>query len=67
MKNENQKSQNQPEQQPSEQPTAPVKPVELTDEELGQVVGGIGSSTGGGGAGKISPNPIFNPDPTMVE
>ena len=40
MPNKNQKHQKQPEQQPTPQPTAPATPLELTDEELGQVVGG---------------------------
>jgi hypothetical protein len=37
MAKKHQKRENQPEQQP----TAPVQPVELSDEELGQVVGGF--------------------------
>ena len=41
MANKNQKNEKQPEQQPSEQPTTPVAQVDLTDEQLGQVVGGV--------------------------
>ena len=41
MANQNQKHQKQPEQKTSEQQTTPAQPVELTDEELGQVVGGV--------------------------
>lgn len=32
---------NQQEQRPTRQPTTPAKPVEWSDEELGQVVGGV--------------------------
>ena len=45
MTKKNQKHQHQPEQQPTPQPTAPATPLELSDEELGQVVGGY--QTGG--------------------
>ena len=41
MSSQNQKHEKQPEQRPSEQPTAPAKPVELTDEQLEQVTGGF--------------------------
>ena len=41
MANTNQKNEKQSEQQPSDQPTTPAKPVELSDEQLGQVVGGV--------------------------
>ena len=67
MAKKNQKHQQQPEQHPTQQPIAPATPLELSDEELEQVVGGTSSWNGGGGAGKISPNPIYNPDPTAVE
>jgi hypothetical protein len=64
MNNKNQKSQKKQEQKPGAQSTTPVKPVELSDEELGQVVGGIAW----GGPTKPTPNPIdINPDPTAVE
>jgi hypothetical protein len=36
----NQKHEKRPEQQPTPQPTAPATPLELSDVELGQVVGG---------------------------
>jgi len=36
----------------SSQPTTPAKPVELSDKELGQVVGGTHQYGGGGGSGK---------------
>lgn len=59
MANKNQKNEKQPEQKPSDQPTTPVKPVDLSDEELGQVVGGNdGGITAGHG---------IQPDPTAVE
>ena len=41
MANKQQKYQKQQEQQTTPQPTTPAKPVELSDEELGQVVGGV--------------------------
>ena len=51
-------------QQPTEQPITPVKPVELSEEQLGQIVGGSFQW----GTGKPTPDPIFlNPDPTAVE
>ena len=40
MTKKNQKHKHQPEQQPTPQPTAPATPLELSDEELEQVVGG---------------------------
>ena len=40
MAKKNQKSQKQPEQQPTPRPSAPATPLELGDEELEQVVGG---------------------------
>ena len=41
MSKKNQQHENKPESaQPTPQPTAPAKPGELSDEELGQVVGG---------------------------
>lgn len=60
MSNKHQKHETKREQKPSKQSSAPVKPVELTDEELGQVVGGW--SVGGGGA-----DHSIQPDPTAVE
>jgi len=54
MTKKNEKVQKQPEKKPTLQFTTPVKPVVLTDEELGQVVGGI--AWGG---------PTKNPDPTL--
>ena len=50
----NQKQRHQLEQQSSEQTTAPATPLELSDEELEQVVGGkefegTSASTGPGG------------------
>ena len=56
MSNTNQKHEQQPDQQPT---TTPAAQVELTDEELEQVVGG--SLIQNGPAGKLQP------DPTMVE
>ena len=41
MANKNKKSQKQPEQQPTSQPTAPATLLELSDEELQQVMGGF--------------------------
>jgi mersacidin/lichenicidin family type 2 lantibiotic len=43
MTNKNKKNQKQPEQQPTAQPIAPATPLELSDEELEQVVGGVSS------------------------
>jgi hypothetical protein len=43
MAKKNQKSQKQPEQQPTPRPSAPATPLELGDEELEQVVGGCAS------------------------
>ena len=40
MSNVNQKHENKQEQKTIGQPTAPATPLELSDEELGQVVGG---------------------------
>jgi hypothetical protein len=41
MAKKNERVQNQQKQQPTPQPTTPAKPVELTDEALEQVVGGV--------------------------
>ena len=41
------------------QPTPPAQPMELTDEELGQVVGGSGD--------RPSETITIQPDPTVVE
>ena len=43
MAKKNQKHQKQPEQQPTPQPLTSTKPLELSDEELEQVVGGCAS------------------------
>lgn len=40
MSNKQQKRQKQPEQPSTVQPVAPATPLDLTDEELGQIVGG---------------------------
>ena len=40
MAKKTEKVQQQPEQKTIEQPTAPATPLELSDEELGQVTGG---------------------------
>ena len=48
MANKHQKNQKQRENKPLEQPTTPAKPVELSEEELGQVVGGHSSGSGSG-------------------
>ena len=40
MAKKHEKVQNQPEPQTTPQPTAPATPLELSDEELEQVVGG---------------------------
>jgi len=56
MANKNQKHENKQENvQPTPQPTTPEKPVELTDEELSQVVGG--HHGGEGSRTSIQPNP----------
>ena len=47
MAKKHQKSQKQPEQQTTPQPIAPATPLELSEEELGQVVGGVSSVEGG--------------------
>ena len=62
MANKNQKNQNQPEQQSTPQPTAPATPVELSDAELEQVVGGAGSWSGSSGG-----DHSMRPDPTAVQ
>ena len=41
MANTNQKHQKQPDQQPTPPPIVSATPLELSDEELGQVVGGV--------------------------
>ncbi|HEY7124509.1 MAG TPA: bacteriocin [Ktedonobacterales bacterium] len=46
MSNENKKAQS--EHKPEEQPTLPIAQVELSDEELKQVVGGINIRKSGG-------------------
>jgi mersacidin/lichenicidin family type 2 lantibiotic len=40
MADKHKKSQKQPDRPPTPQPTAPATPLELSDEELEQVVGG---------------------------
>jgi len=53
---------NQRDKRPIEQLTISAKPVELTDEELGQVVGGIAWG------GPTKPGPMYiTPNPTAVE
>ena len=61
MAKKHQKVQNQQEQQIAPQPTAPATPLELTEEELEQVVGGSLTfnqppSTGPGGLPTLTSN-----------
>jgi len=63
MANKNQKHEKQPEQQPSEQLTTPVAQVELTDEQLEQVVGGCRKA----GGDRPSESLTIQPNPTAVE
>jgi len=42
----------------SSQPTTPAKPVELSDKELGQVVGGSIQWSGSGGSGDATSNVV---------
>ena len=54
MANENQKQETKTEtEQPITTPIAPATPLELSDEELGQVVGGVSSYQTGGSGGSV--------------
>ena len=55
MSNENKKVQN--EQKPEQQPATPAAQVELSDEELKQVVGGFNPQPDPPGAGAWPPGP----------
>ena len=57
MAKKNEKHQKQPEQQTTPQPTAPATPLELSDEELEQVVGGSVTTGGSGGETPASSGP----------
>ena len=59
----NKKNKKQPNQKTSKQPIAPATPLELTDEELGQVAGGWSQSSGGD---SVHPAPIYGGSPSLT-